>query len=130
MHWTLCLFWNLKFSKINFKLRLITWFAIIQSTCRAPNNRSNVPSTLRGDETEEELVKVPYKADIQWGNVAVNLFIHLGFFVGFYYLITGKLMAQTYAYCKEKIYTQSFHFLNKLSFSPQSLSSPLSVIYR
>jgi len=64
----------------------------------APNNRSNVPSTLKGDETEEELIKVPYKAEIQWSNVAVNLFIHLGFFVGLYYLITLKLMAQTYAY--------------------------------
>lgn len=48
------------------------------------------------------MTKIPYKAEIQWSNVAVNLFIHSGFFVGFYYLITLKLMAQTYAYCKEE----------------------------
>jgi hypothetical protein len=57
-------------------------------------------ATRPEDESDEALTKVPFKARIQWENVAVNLFIHLGALVGFYYLITMKIKMQTFVYCE------------------------------
>lgn len=52
------------------------------------------------DESDEALSKMTYKARIQWQNVAVNVFIHFGALVGFYYLITMKIKIQTFIYCE------------------------------
>jgi hypothetical protein len=53
---------------------------------------------------------------VQWPNVFVNLFIHLGFFVGFYYLITMQLKLKTYIYCKSLLFAcENFFLLIKFS---------------
>lgn len=50
------------------------------------------------DDNESKSGRAAYKAEIQWNNVAVNLFIHLGFFVGLKYIVMGELKYQTYLY--------------------------------
>lgn len=44
--------------------------------------------------------KIPFRARLQWPNVFTNLFIHLGFFVGFYQMVTLQPKFQTYIWCK------------------------------
>jgi hypothetical protein len=66
----------------------------------APDAKVNQTFINKDDDSADLKDTKPFKAQVQWHNVAVNLFIHLGFFVGFYYIITGKMHWKTYIYCK------------------------------
>lgn len=55
-------------------------------------------NVMKTDNDDDAKGKVPFRARIQWQNVAVNLFIHLGFFVGFYYIVTLQLKLNTLIY--------------------------------
>jgi hypothetical protein len=56
---------------------------------------------LKADgEDEPEAKEIVFRAKIQWPNVGVNLFIHFGSLVGFYYMFTLQPKWQTYAWCK------------------------------
>lgn len=63
----------------------------------APDSKTHHNDALLTDENSEHTTEgKKFKARVQWSNVGVNVFIHAGFFVGLYYLITLRPLGLTY----------------------------------
>lgn len=78
-----------------------------------------IPSENPDDAPAKE---IDFRPTVQWSTVFVNLFIHLGFFVGFWQMITLQPKWQTYLYCKFQCQV-SEKFCYRFFPSRQSLSS-------